>query len=77
VTLPAWHEEPVGRSHDRRSFDCGDADLNAFLQRFARQGHEQNAVKTFCTIEDEAPNRVLGLYGVAPSRMTWFPRRCL
>lgn len=69
MTLPAWHEEPVARSHDRRAFDCGDTKLNAFLQRFARQGHEQNAVKTFCAIEDGSPNRILGFYSLAPTAL--------
>jgi GNAT superfamily N-acetyltransferase len=67
MTLPAWHEEAVARSHDRKGFDCGDADLNAFLVRFARQGHEQNAAKTFCAIADDAPDRILGFYSLAPA----------
>jgi len=25
MTPPAWHEEPISRSHDRKTFDCGDA----------------------------------------------------
>ncbi len=55
MSLPPWHEEAIARSHDRKGFDCGDDDMNAFLQRFARQGHEQNAVKTFCAIADDTP----------------------
>ncbi|MBN9067854.1 MAG: pathogenicity island protein [Rhizobiales bacterium] len=38
-----------------------------FLWRFARQGHEQNAVKTFCAVPDAAPARILGFYSVAPA----------
>src|ERR1017187_8965214 len=40
MTLPAWHEEPVSRKHDRNAFDCGDAAMNDFLQRYARQSHD-------------------------------------
>lgn len=67
MTLPAWQEEAISRSHDRKSFDCGDADLNTFLLRFARQGHEQNAAKTFCAVADDAPHKILGFYSIAPA----------
>jgi GNAT superfamily N-acetyltransferase len=67
VSLPPWHEEAIGRSHDREAFDCGDVEMNAFLQRFARQGHEQNAVKTFCAVPDDAPEKILGFYSLAPA----------
>lgn len=70
MTLPAWHEEPVAKQHDRKTFDCGDAELNGFLLRFARQGHEQNAAKTFCGIADDEPNRVLGFYSLAPASVS-------
>ena len=67
MTLPAWKEEAIAKSHDRQSFDCGDAALNDFFRRYARQSHEQNASKTFCAIDISTPNRVLGFYTVAPS----------
>jgi hypothetical protein len=41
--------------------------MNEFLQRFARQSHEQNAAKTFCAIDDKSPNCLLGFYTIAPS----------
>lgn len=67
MTVPAWHEEPIAKANDRKSFDCGDADLNKFLLRFARQGHEQNAAKTFCAIADAPPHEMLGFYSIAPA----------
>lgn len=67
MTIPPWHEEPIAKSHDRASFDCGDTQMNDFLRRFARQSHEQNAAKTFCAIDDAAPDRILGFYTIAPS----------
>jgi len=67
MTIPPWHEEPIAKLHDRASFDCGDAQMNEFLQRFARQSHEQNAAKTFCAIDDKSPNRILGFYTITPS----------
>ncbi|WP_231754742.1 GNAT family N-acetyltransferase [Phenylobacterium sp. CCH9-H3] len=41
--------------------------MNEFLQRFARQSHEQNASKTFCAIHDGAPRNILGFYTITPS----------
>lgn len=67
MTLPAWREEAIAKSHDRQSFDCGDPAMNDFLRRYARQSHEQNASKTFCAIDVAASNRVLGFYTLAPS----------
>ncbi|MBZ9736805.1 MULTISPECIES: GNAT family N-acetyltransferase [unclassified Mesorhizobium] len=67
MTLPGWHEEPISKSHDRASFDCGDEQMNDFLRRFARQSHEQNASKTFCAVDGANPSRILGFYTIAPS----------
>jgi GNAT superfamily N-acetyltransferase len=67
VTLPGWHEEPIAKSHHRQAFDCGDAQMNEFLHRYARQCHEQNASKTFCAIDSTAPGRILGFYTITPS----------
>src|SRR5579871_1942493 len=67
MTLPEWHEEPISKSHDRKRFDCGDAHLNAFLQKYARQNHESGVAKTFCAIADTDPACVLGFYSLAPT----------
>jgi GNAT superfamily N-acetyltransferase len=67
MTLPPRHEEPISKSLDRASFDCGNAQMNDFLRRFARQSHEQNASKTFCAIDSAISNRILGFYTIAPS----------
>lgn len=67
MTLPAWHEEPIAKSHRRQAFDCGDARMNEFLHRYARQSHKQHASKTFCAIADAEPDRILGFYTVAPA----------
>lgn len=70
MTLPVWREEPIAKSHDRTAFDCGEPQMNDFLRRFARQSHEQNAAKTFCAIDDSAPDRILGFYTIAPSAVS-------
>jgi GNAT superfamily N-acetyltransferase len=67
MTLPRWHEEAIDKAHDRKGFDCGDAALNEFLQKHARQAHDSGGAKTFCAIDDDVLGRVLGFYSLAPS----------
>lgn len=62
----AWHEEPISKGHPRDVFDCGDADLNTYLKKFARQNHESGGAKTFVALDD-ASGRVLGVYSLAPA----------
>jgi len=65
--MTAWREEPIAKQHDRKSFDCGDADLNDFLQRFARQSHEQGGSKTFLAIDESDGKTIYGFYSLAPT----------
>jgi len=60
MSLPDWHEEPISKRHDRKSFDCGDPSLNDFLQRYARQGHESGAGKRFSQLAIEMVRASLG-----------------
>lgn len=68
MTVPAWHEEAITRKHDRSAFDCGDAELNIFLLRHARQSHDQGGAKTFLAIDD-ATRATLGFYSLAPASL--------
>ena len=61
-----WREEPIGRQHDRKRFDCGAPDLNEYLSRYARQNHESGGAKTFVAISPAEPARVLGFYSISP-----------
>jgi GNAT superfamily N-acetyltransferase len=70
MTLPDWHEEPIERRHDRKAFDCGDAALNEFLQRYARQSHELGAAKTILAIDD-VDKTILGFYSLAPGALAY------
>ena len=62
---PAWREEPVGRHHDRKRFDCGSSDLNDYLSRYARQNHESGGAKTFVAVPLTGPARVLGYHSIS------------
>lgn len=65
-----WHEEPIGKRHQRSTFDCGDTALNEFLQRYARQSHESGGAKTFLAISDD-DQAILGYYSVSPASIAY------
>jgi GNAT superfamily N-acetyltransferase len=71
MIVPAWHEEAITRKHDRSAFDCGDAELNDFLRRYARQSHDQGAAKTFLAIADDT-KAILGFYSLAPASLAYY-----
>jgi GNAT superfamily N-acetyltransferase len=67
----AWREEPIGRHHDRKSFDCGTPALNDYLLRYARQNHESGGAKTFVAVSSDAPTLVLGYYTISPGAIAF------
>ena len=66
MTALVWDEAPIAKRHDRAAFDCGDADLNLYLQKYARQNHESGGAKCFVAAPSDAPARVLGFYTLSP-----------
>jgi GNAT superfamily N-acetyltransferase len=58
--------EPLSKSHDRDSFDCGTEALNAFLKHTAGQHAERGISKTFVLIEEDAlePKPILGFFSL-------------
>lgn len=71
MSVPSWHEEPISRVHDRENFDCGDKQLNEFLQRHARKSHELGGAKTFLAIDDATGMTILGFYSLAPASLAY------
>lgn len=71
MTLPAWHEEPITKSHDRSAFDCGDEALNEFLWRHARKSHISGGAKTFLAVDNSDARKILGFYSIAPASVTY------
>lgn len=69
MTVAAWREEPISKVHDRGGFDCGQADLNDFLRRYARQAHESGASKTYVAVGNEDGNTILGFYTLSPAQI--------
>ncbi len=51
---------PLSRRHDRAAFDCGNATLNDFLQKTARQYADRDIGVTHVVVEDEGSPVILG-----------------
>lgn len=66
-----WREEPIGRSHDRKGFDCGSPELNDYLRRHARQNHEGGGSKTFVAVAPASPETILGYYSISPASIAF------
>jgi GNAT superfamily N-acetyltransferase len=71
MSLPAWHEEPIGKQHRRADFDCGDAQFNTYLHRYARQNHENGGAKTFLAVADTDDAAILGYYSLSPASVSY------
>jgi len=56
---------PLNDLHDRKGFDCGDAELNDWLNRTARQHKEKGVSSTFVAVADEICVDVLGFYAIS------------
>ena len=71
MILPAWHEEPIKKKHDRESFDCGEDALNEFLRRYARKSHELGGAKTFLAIDAADNETILGFYSLSSASVEY------
>ncbi|MGA2143591.1 MAG: GNAT family N-acetyltransferase [Bryobacteraceae bacterium] len=71
MSRKAWHEEPIGKGHDREAFDCGEEALNEFLRRYARQNHQMGGAKTFLAIDDADNKTILGYYSLSPASIAF------
>jgi GNAT superfamily N-acetyltransferase len=69
MPVPAWREEAIAKVHDRKNFDCGQADLNNFLAQYARQAHESGASKTYCAVEIADAKTIRGFYTISPGQV--------
>ena len=70
MSLPDWHEEPISKKHDRALFDCGEAAMNDFLRRHARQSHDKGAAKTFLAVSSR-DGEILGFYSLCPASLLY------
>jgi GNAT superfamily N-acetyltransferase len=69
--VKGWHEEAIGKGHDREGFDCGEDALNEFLRRYARKNHELGGAKTFLAIDDSDNKTIVGFYSLSPAAVAY------
>lgn len=58
----AGNIEALQREHDRNRFDCGDATLNDYLRRYARQHVDANISRTYVACKQQL---ICGYYSLA------------
>jgi predicted GNAT family N-acyltransferase len=70
--LPApitrYRIERLGKSHDRKTFDCGTAALDRYLQQQARQDADKNVAAPF-VLTLPPGSRVLGYFTLSASHV--------
>ena len=54
--------QPLNPTHNRAGFDCGNAPLNDFLRKTARQHREKGLSNTFVLLDEEAQQNILGFF---------------
>lgn len=57
--------------HDRAAFSCGEASLDAYLKRRDQTQASQDAKRefstTFCLVDPEEPEQIIGYFTLAPA----------
>ena len=56
---------PLGASHDRQSFDCGESSLNEYLKKYAGQDVKRRINRVFVASPPESPCQVIGYYSLS------------
>ncbi|OQW78078.1 MAG: hypothetical protein BVN35_04895 [Proteobacteria bacterium ST_bin11] len=54
--------ETLNAIHQRKAFDCGDSNLNTYLQQYARQNVKHRINRVFVATDTSAPQTILGYY---------------
>ncbi len=56
---------PLGKQHDRKSFDCGENSLTQYLHRYASQDIRRRVSRVFVASPPDAPRQVIGYYSLS------------
>ncbi len=62
--------EPLNRSYDRQSFDCGNEVLNEWLQKRAGQWGKKELARTYVAVE-RGQSQVFGYYAIASHHVSY------
>lgn len=66
LILALEHIRALEKAHERKSFDCGQEDLNRYLREQARQDAEKRVAAPFVFTQPGSP-KVLGFYTLSSS----------
>jgi len=66
LALVPEHICPLERAHDRKSFDCGNENLNRYLREQARQDAEKRVAAPFVLTQPDSPV-VIAFYTLSSS----------
>lgn len=56
---------PLGKQHDRKSFDCGESSLNQYLHRYASQDIRRRVNRVFGASPPGTPRQIIGYYSLS------------
>ncbi len=59
----------LAEHHDRAGFDCGDAELNRWLQQLARQHRDKGLSSTFVAVDGESAAAIHGYYALSVAEL--------
>lgn len=62
--------ELLTAQHNREPFDCGEASLNDFLKRFARQNNEKGLGRTYVAVKAGEPH-IYGYYTISSGALSF------
>ena len=62
--------EPIAKEHRTKGFDCGEAELNSFLTRFALKNDNNDIGRTFVAVRPDETD-VLGYYTLSSGTVTF------
>lgn len=60
---------PLGKRHDRKNFDCGEASLDLYLHRYANQDIRRRFNRVFVASLPGEPQRVIGYYSLSAASL--------
>lgn len=56
---------PLGRQHDRKTFDCGVPSLNQYLRLYANQDIKKRVSRIYVATASDIQDRVVGYYSLS------------
>ena len=59
-----FHFEALGTAHRRAEFSCGEAALDEYIHRYARQQQARGFNRTYVAVPTDEPARVAGFYSI-------------